>query len=166
MIFVTVGTHEQQFNRLVEKIDQMKEQGLLQEEIVIQTGYSDYQPKSCKWEKFFSYHDMRFYTSQARIVISHGGPSSFMMPLEMGKTPIVVPRQYQYGEHVNNHQLDFCHAVERQCSIILVDDITELENVVLHYDEYIASGTCAQHSHTREFTEAFSEIMTQLIEKK
>ena len=29
MIFVTVGTHEQQFNRLIKKIDELKEQGFL-----------------------------------------------------------------------------------------------------------------------------------------
>ena len=29
MIFVTVGTHEQQFNRLIKKIDELKEQGTI-----------------------------------------------------------------------------------------------------------------------------------------
>ena len=31
MIFVTVGTHEQQFDRLVACMDRMKEQGILEE---------------------------------------------------------------------------------------------------------------------------------------
>ena len=29
MIFVTVGTHEQQFNRLITCVDEMKENGLI-----------------------------------------------------------------------------------------------------------------------------------------
>ena len=49
MIFVTVGTHEQQFNRLVECVDQMKQKGLLEDEVIIQTGFSTYEPKCCTW---------------------------------------------------------------------------------------------------------------------
>ena len=30
--------------------------------------------------------------ADARIVITHGGPASFIVPLQVGKTPIVVPR--------------------------------------------------------------------------
>ena len=33
MIFVTVGTHEQPFNRLVKKIDELKGNGTIQEYI-------------------------------------------------------------------------------------------------------------------------------------
>lgn len=42
MIFVTVGTHEQQFNRLITCVDEMKENGLIKEEVMIQTGFSTY----------------------------------------------------------------------------------------------------------------------------
>ncbi len=30
MIFVTVGTHEQPFNRLVQKVDDLKKNGIIQ----------------------------------------------------------------------------------------------------------------------------------------
>ena len=51
MIFVTVGTHEQQFNRLVQMIDELKRDGVIQEEVLIQTGYSTYEPKYCEWQQ-------------------------------------------------------------------------------------------------------------------
>ena len=50
MIFVTVGTHEQPFDRLIQYMDDMKREELLDEEIVIQTGYSTYEPKYCTWQ--------------------------------------------------------------------------------------------------------------------
>lgn len=53
MIFVTVGTHEQQFNRLITCVDEMKENGLIKEEVMIQTGFSTYIPKSCQWKKCY-----------------------------------------------------------------------------------------------------------------
>ena len=95
MIFVTVGTHEQQFNRLVKCIDNLKHDGVIQEDVVIQTGYSTYKPKYCKWQTLFPYQEMLKMVNEARIIITHGGPSSFIMPLQIGKTPIVVPRRHE-----------------------------------------------------------------------
>lgn len=51
MIFVTVGTHEQPFNRLVKAIDKLKKDGVITEDVIMQTGYSTYEPKYCKWDK-------------------------------------------------------------------------------------------------------------------
>ena len=58
MIFVTVGTHEQQFNRLVQCIDELKRDNHIKEEVVIQTGYCTYEPKYCTWSKLFPYEEM------------------------------------------------------------------------------------------------------------
>ena len=69
MIFVTVGTHEQQFNRLIEYMDKWATENA--EEVIIQTGYSTYEPQNCKWQKLFSYQEMCKYVDAARIVITH-----------------------------------------------------------------------------------------------
>ena len=56
MIFVTVGTHEQPFNRLVKKIDELKGNGTIQDDVFIQTGFSTYEPKNCQWSKLIPYY--------------------------------------------------------------------------------------------------------------
>ena len=72
----------------------------------------------------------------ARIVITHGGPSSFIMPLQIGKTPLVVPRQKKYEEHVNDHQVNFCHQVEeRMGTIIVLDDVEKLGSLIESVNE-------------------------------
>ena len=48
MIFVTVGTHEQPFNRLIKAVDELKRDGVITEDVVMQTGFSTYEPKYCK----------------------------------------------------------------------------------------------------------------------
>ena len=59
----------------------------------------------------------------------HSGPSSFIMLLQKGKVPIVVPRKHEFGEHVNDHQVDFCEKVsKRQGNIIVVE--VEFEKIV------------------------------------
>ena len=72
MIFVTVGTHEQQFNRLVQMIDELKRDGVIQEEVLIQTGYSTYEPKYCEWQQWVPYPKMIENVDKARVIITHG----------------------------------------------------------------------------------------------
>ena len=36
MIFVTVGTHEQPFNRLIQKVDELKRDGIIKDNVIIQ----------------------------------------------------------------------------------------------------------------------------------
>ena len=55
MIFVTVGTHEQQFNRLIQKVDELKRDGYIKEDVFMQIGYSTYKPQYCQWQYMISY---------------------------------------------------------------------------------------------------------------
>ena len=136
MIFVTVGTHEQPFNRLIQKVDELKRDGVITEEVIMQTGFSTYEPKNCQWSKLIPYQQMVKNVADARIVITHGGPASFIMPLQIGKIPIVVPRQHQYDEHVNDHQVEFARNVaERMGNILVVEDIEKLGRMIVEYDE-------------------------------
>lgn len=167
MIFVTVGTHEQPFDRLVMGIDELKKNGLLKEEVVIQTGFSAYEPEFCAWRKLFPYEDVLKNISAARIVITHGGPSSFIIPLQMGKIPVVVPRQKQFGEHVNDHQLEFCRLVaQRQKNIVVVENIEEIGRIISEYDSIVASMPSEMQSNNKKFNQDFAELVDDLLAKK
>lgn len=164
MIFVTVGTHEQPFNRLVQKIDELKEKGVITEDVVIQTGFSTYEPKYCKWQKLFPYQEMGKYVEQARIVITHGGPSSFIMPLQIGKIPIVVPRQSKFNEHVNDHQLFFARAVkERYGNLIVVEDIDTLGDVIRDYNKIANGMQGSQLNNNEKFCMEVEAIAEELV---
>ena len=150
MIFVTVGTHEQPFNRLVKYMDRWA--GENREEVVIQTGFSTYEPKNCKWKKLFSYQEMIENVEKARIVITHGGPSSFIMPLQIGKVPIVVPRKKEFEEHVNDHQVSFCEAVaNRQGNIVVVEEIERLGETLSKYEDIVAGIKSGLISNNEKF---------------
>ena len=164
MIIVTVGTHEQPFNRLVKKIDELKRDGVITEEVIIQTGFSTYEPKYCKWSKLIPYQQMLKNVEDARIVITHGGPASFIMPLQLGKTPIVVPRQQQFNEHVNNHQVEFARNVaERMGTIIPVEDVDKLKDLIINYDQIVAGMEHEMSSNNAKFNKKLEKIVDELV---
>ena len=162
MIFVTVGTHEQQFNRLVEYMDRWA--STHEEEVIIQTGFSTYKPKKATWSKLYPYKTMIDIVENARIVITHGGPSSFIMPLQIGKIPIVVPRNHAFDEHVNNHQIDFCRKVEeQQGNIIVVENVLKLDETINFYNDLSHHCRNEMSSNNQNFCAEFEKIVDELV---
>ena len=101
--------------------------------------------------------------ADARIVITHGGPASFIMPLQIGKTPIVVPRQHQYNEHVNDHQVEFARNVaQRMGTIIPVEDINTLGDVIMNYDQIVAGMGHGMSSNNAKFNEELENLVNEL----
>ncbi|QGF40720.1 glycosyltransferase [Limosilactobacillus gastricus] len=164
MIFVTVGTHEQPFNRLIEKVDQLVGNGVIQEKVIMQTGYCTYQPLHCEAKSMLDYNKMKDYINQAHIVITHGGPASFIEVLQAGKIPVVVPRLATNNEHVNDHQVDFLKMVdERMHNVIPVYDIENLSNVIEHYDELVKNMSAISSGNNARFNQYFEQIVNRLV---
>lgn len=162
MIFVIVGTHEQQFNRLIEYMDNWAVHH--DEDVFIQTGFSTYKPKHCMSQDFLPREIFDKKISEARIIITHGGPSSFIESLQIGKTPIVVPRQNRFREHINDHQVDFCKKYEqRMGNIIIVQDIDKLGDAIASYDEIVAGLVNRYKSNNNKFCIEFSKIVDDMF---
>lgn len=163
LILVSVGTHEQQFNRLLKAVDKLVEKGIITDRVVAQTGFSDYEPKEFEWKQFYKYQEMQELAKEADILITHGGPSSFIMALKNGKIPIVVPRRAELGEHVNDHQVKFCHSVaERYGNIIVIDDIDQLGDAIERYDEIVAAMPAKMKSNNKNFCDGVEKIALKL----
>ena len=167
MIFVTVGTHEQPFNRLVECVDNLKRDGVIEEEVILQIGYSTYEPRYCSWKKLFPFREMVRLVDEARIIITHGGPSSFIMPLQVGKTPIVVPRKAEFNEHVNDHQVAFSKAVvARMGIIIVVENMDKLGETIKNYDAITCDMGTRLKSNNAKFNTELEKIVDEMFRVK
>ena len=162
MIFVTVGTHEQPFDRLVRAVDGLVADGILNEPVFIQTGYCAYEPGHCEWARFVPAPEMRSRMEAADVVVTHGGPSSFIEAMAAGKVPVVVPRRAQYGEHVNDHQVDFVHEVaERKGGIVPVYD-TALIFDAIETARMTSSADMTFRNHNSEFCKALGKLVERL----
>ncbi|NOR15435.1 MAG: hypothetical protein GQ544_07010 [Candidatus Aminicenantes bacterium] len=172
MIFVTVGTHEQPFDRLVKEVDRLKQEGKIVEEVFIQTGYSTHEPRYCEHKKFISLDEMNERIRHSRVVITHGGPGSIMSVLYNGKIPIVVPRQKTFSEHVDNHQMVFAKKLEEHNQIISVYDIKDIADRIHDYEQKIEELEDAQsekierEKRVKEFAKALDEICKNLVKDK
>lgn len=87
------------------------------------------------------------------------------MPLQIGKTTIVVPRQYKYNKHINDHQVKFCKEVEsRMGTIVVVENAEKLSGVIENYDEIKKEGK--NTSNNARFREELDSIVDEMFEGK
>ena len=162
MIFVTVGTHEQQFDRLVRAVDGLVADGAIVEPVFVQTGYCTYAPRHCEWARFVPAPEMRGHMEGADVVVTHGGPSSFIEAMAAGKVPVVVPRRLEFGEHVNDHQADFVRLVaERVGGIVPVYDVAGLP-AAIEEARWLSAGGAGFESHNAEFCEGLGRLIEGL----
>ncbi len=166
MIFVTVGTHEQSFNRLIKEVDKLSKDNGIKDDFFIQIGFSNYIPQNCRWARFLSYSQMTKLMNESKVIITHGGPASFIEPLELGKVPIVVPRKKEFDEHINNHQVDFVKLIDsRMNNIIPIYNVKNLKNAVLNYKELIKTKQVKELSNNNKFNNALNKIVKNLMQK-
>ena len=126
----------------------------------------EFWPTGQMGNKLIDYEKMQQYLKEARVVITHGGPASFMAPLSMGKIPIVIPRQKQFEEHVNDHQVDFVKQVtDRYNNIIPVYNISELKDKIINYDDIVENLRGNYSSNNKEFVKQLDIEIKELFEK-
>jgi UDP-N-acetylglucosamine transferase subunit ALG13 len=127
MIFVTVGTNEARFDRLLQAVANLE----LDEELVIQHGHSSpLGPPQAQLVDFLAFETMVETIRRARVVVTHAGVGSVMVALANGKPPVVVPRRKSFREAVDDHQLQLGRRFARAGLVTLVETPDSLGEVV------------------------------------
>lgn len=144
MIFVTVGSQKFQFNRLLIEIDRLIEKNLIVDKVFAQIGYSTYIPKNFDYKMFLDKSEYLEKIDNCEIVITHGGTGSIINSVKKGKKVIGVPRQSEYGEHVDNHQYDIINQFCESNLICGISGTESLENALgeimkINFREYTSN---------------------------
>lgn len=114
MIFVTVGSQKFPFDRLLRKVDELLQTGVIREEVVAQTGAGSYRPRYFDSRPFYDKEDFEALLDRCGMVITHGGAGTIASAIRRRKKVIVVPRLARYGEHVDDHQLQLMEALGKE----------------------------------------------------
>jgi UDP-N-acetylglucosamine transferase subunit ALG13 len=65
------------------------------------------------------------------IFVSHAGMGNILLAAQHGKPIVIMPRQSQYKEHINDHQLATAEGLKDRPFIYVVNTAEELQNAVL-----------------------------------
>jgi UDP-N-acetylglucosamine transferase subunit ALG13 len=110
-IVVTVGTDHHPFDRLIDWTnDWLGKHPERVLECFVQSGPASVVP-SCPASAMLAVGPLNALLDAARVIVCHGGPASIADAWARGQLPIVVPRLPELGEHVDDHQVDFCRKV-------------------------------------------------------
>ena len=130
MILVLLGTQNNSFNRLLEKIEQLIQKQIIQEEVIVQAGYTKYISEKMKIIDFLGKEELEELLKKADIVITHGGVGSILSSITKSKKVIAVPRLHEYKEHVNNHQKEIVKVFDQKGYIIGIQEVEDLEKAI------------------------------------
>lgn len=129
LIFVITGSRSYQFNRLIKKLDDLVETGKLNEKIIAQIGDSE-PPKHYQFFRYLDAEKFSKYQKEADLIISHAGTGSLIGSIKKGKNVIAVPRLAEYGEHIDDHQLQISGVLSSMEYLREVKSMDELYNVI------------------------------------
>jgi UDP-N-acetylglucosamine transferase subunit ALG13 len=118
MIVVTVGTHEQQFDRLLHAVTALGDS----EPMLVQYGTGTITDGPGEWVDFLSFDELAERTQGARAFICHAGVGSIVLARRCGHRPIIMPRRPDHGEHVDEHQLELSRRLHKAGLVTVVED--------------------------------------------
>lgn len=130
MIFVTTGSRDYQFNRLIHKLDELIASRVITDHVVAQIGDSD-EPKNMEWYRFLDVETFKAYQDKADLIISHAGTGALIGAVKKGKNLISVPRLARYGEHIDDHQTQVSGVLAQEGYLREVLDIDTLGDLIL-----------------------------------
>ena len=126
LVYVTVGSDHHPFDRIVEWVEDWYGSHLDRVSCVIQHGES-IAPITAHGLKYTSGAEQSALIARAAAVVCHAGPATIAAVRRSGKVPIVVARDDDRGEHVDDHQLRFAKHVERNGWGHVVHDAAQLD---------------------------------------
>ena len=190
MIFVSLGTQDKPFNRIIDYILKLKEEikELEDIEIVFQIGQTKLsEEEKNKIEKLnektnekkvsekiknkekkdiivfnmLKPEDMKKYIINASIVVTHAGVGTIMECIEHNKDIIVLPRKEENGEHVNNHQEEIAFEMEKNGLLYKVDTYEKMQEIVI---ELIKNSNNKKEKKYISNNEKFNDMLIDYLE--
>lgn len=128
-VVVVVGTDHHPFDRLINWVNEWLATHADQTgRFFVQWGTASVRP-DCQGVQFLGADELATLMDQADVIVCHGGPATVSEAWARGRKPVVVPRLARLGEHVDDHQADFCYrfaALGRMALASTLSDFTRL----------------------------------------
>ena len=130
MIFVTLGTQDKEFRRLLTDIDECINKGIIKDKVIVQAGYTKYDSKNMQIFDLLDKDEFDKYIKECDLLITHGGVGSILTGLKNSKKVIAAPRLFKYNEHMNDHQLQIVSRFSEMGYILPYNESDKLAEVI------------------------------------
>lgn len=130
MVLVLLGTQNNDFHRLLDEIDKNIENGIIKDEVIVQSGFTKYYSKNMKIFNLVPKQELENLVDKADLIITHAGVGSIEMSLEKNKKVIAVARKKEFGEHVNNHQKEIQKEFSKKGFLIGIENVENLGQAI------------------------------------
>lgn len=137
MILVLLGTQHNEFTRLLQKIEDCINEGIINEKVIVQAGFTKYKTEKMEIFDMISKETISKLIDDANIIITHGGVGSIVMALKKKKKVIAVPRLHEFNEHVNNHQRQIINVFNEKKYIIGIQNVEDLPEALKKIPEFV-----------------------------
>ncbi len=155
MILILLGTQDNSFHRLLEEVQGLIDKKVITEKVVVQAGRTKYESKDMEIHSLMPEEELKEIMKKADLVITHGGVGSIVMALKMEKKVIAVPRLSEFGEHINNHQIQIIETFNSQEFLIGITDLKELGNALEKAKEFKPKKFKSETEHMINLIEEF-----------
>jgi UDP-N-acetylglucosamine transferase subunit ALG13 len=98
--------------------------------VTVQFGAGKFSCDGCKCVAFLDMDTFITHVQEATVLIIHGGAGTVINAIHAGKVPIVVPRLARFGEHVDDHQLEFARALGAAGKVVVVEEVGDLPEAI------------------------------------
>lgn len=136
MILVMLGTQNNNFDRLLNAIEQNIDNGNIKDKVIVQSGFTKFHSDNMEIFKFIEKEKLLELQDEADLIITHGGVGSIISSIKKRKKVLVVPRLKKYGEHVNNHQLQIARKFGQEGYVKYIINLKNLGKILASMDSF------------------------------
>ncbi len=128
-VVVTLGTYRgYPFTRLVRRLLEILP---AEADVLWQTGDTDVTGLGIDAHRAIPERDLSEAMREADVVVAHAGVGTALAAFEVGKCPLLVPRRFSRGEHVDDHQAQIAGELgERGLSVSVDADELRYEDLL------------------------------------
>ena len=136
LIFVTLGTQDKSFKRLLEAIQKQIDLGNIKDKVIVQAGFTKFESKDMKIFDLVNRDEFDKYMNDCDLLITHGGVGSIIGGITRKKKVIAAARLKKYKEHTNDHQVQIIDVFSREGYILALEDFDKLDDVLKKVNKF------------------------------
>ena len=139
MIFVTLGTQDKDFSRLLKAIDEEIKRGNIKEKVVVQAGYTKYSSENMEIFDLIPTDEFNELIEKSSVVITHGGVGNILSAIKKDNNLI---KRVVVGELETN-----CYLLIKDNNCLVIDPGDEYKKIVNEIDNLSCKGILLTHHH-------------------